>query len=115
MGKEIVNVKGHYRKLPDGSKTHVSAHQRKITTTKSYDEWFTPKGHTGWSKEQSKDYRRRKVLDSTDKRKTWHNRYVEAGRKMQYLTNVTQDKETERKAKKDADYFFDMAKKHTDD
>jgi len=68
--------------------------------------WFKPGKHTGWKKEQKASTRRSKLLRATDKRKTMHNRYLEAGRKAQALSNVTNDKETEKKAKSDADYFF---------
>lgn len=111
MGKKRIHVKGHYRKLPDGSKTYVSAHDRNIPTDKPYDEWYAPKTHTRWKKSQSEDYRRRLVYDSTDKRKSRRNRYIEAGRILQQLANVTTDEETKRKAKKDADYFFERARK----
>ena len=70
------------------------------------EKWFNPKKHTGWRKEQKASTRRSKLLRATDKRKTMHNRYREAGRKAQALANVTADKETEKKSKTDADYFF---------
>lgn len=73
--------------------------------------WFHPEGHTGWKKTQKASTRRRKLLNATDKRKTMHDRYVEAGRKAQALANVTQDKPTERKARADANYFFKKARK----
>lgn len=81
----------------------------KLTKKKKY--WFKPKTHTGWDKDNKASTRRRKLLSSTDKRKTMHDRYVSAARKIQALANVTQDKETERKAKSDAQYFFRKAKK----
>jgi len=71
--------------------------------------WFYPQTHTGWKKTQSSSIRRRKLLHATDKRKTMHNRYVEAGRMIQALANVTRDKATKRKAKQDANYFFKKA------
>ncbi len=112
MGTKKIRVKGHYRNLSDGGETFVSPHTREIETDKSYDEWFNPRDKTGWKKDNCKEYRRRKVFESTDGRKSNHNRYIEAGRKMQTLANVTEDKETHKKAKKDADYFFKMAKKN---
>ena len=72
--------------------------------------WFKPKGHTGWKKTQKASYRRKLVLLSTDKRKTLRSRYVEAGRKMLALANVTQDPETKKKALSDAKYFFNRVK-----
>lgn len=72
--------------------------------------WFNPKTHTFWRKMQSSTTRRRKLLESTDKRKSMHNRYVAAGRKIQSLANVTKDKATETKARSDAMYFFRKAR-----
>jgi len=73
--------------------------------------WFNPKKHSGWKKSQKQTTRRAKLLSATDKRKSMHNRYLEAGRKAQALANVTKDKETERLARSDADYFFKKVKK----
>ena len=72
------------------------------------ENWFKPdeRKHTGWKKHQKPTTRRRRLLASTDKRKTMHNRYLEAGRRIQALANVTEDKQTEKKAKSDASYFF---------
>lgn len=72
--------------------------------------WFKPKGETGWKKSQKASTRRRRLLSATDRRKNMHNRYLEAGRKAQALANVTTDRPTERKAKKDANYFFNKLK-----
>lgn len=72
--------------------------------------WFKPTKHTGWKKSQKASTRRAKLLSATDKRKTMHNRYLEAGRKAQALANVTEDKRTEELAKRDADYFFKKLK-----
>ena len=72
--------------------------------------WFSPKSHSGWSKSQSSTTRRRKLLESTDKRKSLHNRIVSSGRKILALANVTNDKPTERLARQDAIYFFRKAK-----
>jgi len=69
--------------------------------------WFKPKKHRGWSKSQKATTRRRKLLNSTDKRKSMHDRYLEAGKAIQALANVTQDSATRRAAKADAKYFFD--------
>lgn len=78
---------------------------------RSKKKWFKPKKETGWSKTQSPSTRRRKLLESTDKRKSPHDRYVEAGRRIQALANVTEDKATAKRAKQDADYFFKKAQK----
>ena len=72
--------------------------------------WFKPKSHSGWSKKQTATTRRRKLLTSTDKRKSLHDRYISAGRKIQALANVTKDVITKRLAKQDAIYFFKKAK-----
>lgn len=73
--------------------------------------WFKPKKETGWKKTQKASIRRSKLLASTDKRMSMHNRYVQAGRRAQALANVTKDSETKRKASADADYFFSKAEK----
>jgi len=73
--------------------------------------WYNPKKHTGWRKSQKPSTRRAKLLASTDKRKTMHKRYLEAGRRILALANVTEDKVTEKKARADANYFFDKLKK----
>jgi len=75
------------------------------------EKWFKPKKHTGWKKSQSASTRRRKLLDSTDKRKSIKSRYLEAGRKAQALANVTKDKKTAEIAGIDARYFFAKTKK----
>lgn len=80
-----------------------------MTKKKKY--WFAPKTHTGWDKDNKAVTRRRKLLDATDKRKTIHDRYVEAARMIQALANVTKDKETAKKARADAVYFFKKAEK----
>lgn len=74
--------------------------------------WFNPKTHTFWRKTQTVSIRRKKLLESTDKRKSLHDRYVAAGRKIQALSNVTKDVTTKRLAKQDAMYFFRKAKKN---
>lgn len=72
--------------------------------------WFSPRSHSDWKKTQSATNRRRKLLSSTDKRKSLHDRFVSAGRKIQALANVTKSKETEKKARSDALYFFRKAR-----
>lgn len=73
--------------------------------------WYLPKTHSGWRKTQSTEERRRKLMASTDKRLSLHDRYVQAGRKIQSLANVTKDKPTGSKARMDAMYFFRRAEK----
>ena len=83
-----VHKKGYHRKTPKSKK------------------WFRPTKETGWKKTQSSVIRRRKLLESTDKRKTLHNRYLEAGRSAQALSNVTTDPQTKQLSKSNANYFF---------
>ncbi len=66
--------------------------------------WYKPKGHSGWKKSQSPEYRRRLVL------KAHKHSYLSAGRSMQALANVTKDKPTEKAASADARYFFKKCK-----
>jgi len=73
--------------------------------------WFHPKSHSGWSKKQSPSTRRSKLLTATDHRSSIHDRYVEAGRKIQALANVTKNYPTKTKALADAAYFFRKAKR----
>lgn len=75
------------------------------------DKWFEPETQTGWKKTQSTTTRRRMLLDATDKRKTMDARYLDAGRKVQALANVSKDKRTEELAGRDARYFFAKARK----
>lgn len=73
--------------------------------------WFSPGTSTGWTKKQKPTTRRSKLLASTDKRMSMHDRYVQAGRKIQALCNVTKDTQTRAVARTDALYFFRKAKK----
>jgi len=73
--------------------------------------WYTHGKITGWKKSQSATTRRRHLLASTDKRKSLHDRYVEAGRRSQALANVQTDPATKRLAALDARHFFAKAKK----
>jgi hypothetical protein len=72
--------------------------------------WFHPLKTRGWSKSQSPETRRRNLLASTDKRKTRHDRDLEAARATGSLANVTQDPQTKMKAQSDADYFYEKAR-----
>lgn len=73
-------------------------------------QWFKPKNHSGWKKNDPTIKRRKKVLEYTDKRKNIHDRLVQAGRKLLALANVTMDGETKIKAKEDSQYFFKLAR-----
>ena len=66
--------------------------------------WFSPgKVNTGWDKNDPPTIRRRKALKA-------HKTYLSAGRAMQALSNVTQDKRTAALAGQDARYFFRLNK-----
>ena len=113
-------------------KAHTRPDVGKRGRTPEREKWFAPKTHTGWSKSQSAAVRRRKVLAEAE-RKTVHrkaytytrdskrvsvrptriaqDRYLTAGKMIQSLANVTTDPETKKKARADAKYFFELAKK----
>lgn len=73
--------------------------------------WFHPKKVTKWKKSQPATTRRRMVYAATDKRKSKHDRSVEAARTIGALCNVTKDPSTKIKACADANYFYKKAKK----
>ena len=64
--------------------------------------WFKPKRKTGWHKDDPASIRRQRVL------RAFHNNALRAGRAMLALANVTRDPETKRKARQDAEYFFEL-------
>lgn len=66
----------------------------------------------GWSKELSASTRRAKVYKTTDKKKTRHNRYLEAFHAMQGLANLSKDPDTKREARADAEYFSKKLEKY---
>lgn len=72
--------------------------------------WYNPVRKTGWRKTQSASTRRSKLLNATDKRLSLRKRYVQAGRMINALANVTKDRETKIKARQDAKYFFDKVR-----
>lgn len=64
--------------------------------------WFKPRSkQTGWKKTLSARARRRKAIKT-------HKSFLSAGRSLQALANVTKDKETRKKAKADAEFFFEQ-------
>jgi len=71
---------------------------------KSKRKWFRASTKTGWRKDMSMAERRRLVLRSHG------GSSLSAAQGMQALANVTQDPETKRKAKADAQYFFGRRK-----
>lgn len=68
--------------------------------------WYKPKVHSGWHKTQSPTYRRRLAL------KAHKSNYLATARSLQALSNTTTDKQTKVLSKRDANYFFDMNRKH---
>jgi len=102
-----VDVGPFYRK---GKKIDGYSYLRKDTgapgRTPKSKWWFKPKRKTGWSKDETRSVRRARLIAATDKRMTMRARYVQAGRMAQQLANVTTDKDTERRARSDAMYFF---------
>jgi hypothetical protein len=125
MSELKVKRKGYWRGPYDyvrgGKKIHIEKHWVPETTfmtkdrgepgrTPEEDRWFDPKRHTGWQKTQEPTVRRRNVLEATDKDKSIHDRYIQAGRMIQELSNVTTDEDTKEEAKADAEYFFKKAK-----
>lgn len=123
MRKLRIKKKGYWRKAytrKDGVKvkrtwvprtTYMARDMGAPGRTPKARQWAKFEKVTGWKKTQKPTTRRRKVLAATDKRTSRHDRYVEAGRMMNQLANVTTDKPTETKARADANYFFRMAKK----
>ena len=50
-------------------------------------------------------------MRTTDHRLSRDSRYLQAGRRANALANVTRDRETERKARADARYFYARARR----
>lgn len=65
----------------------------------------------GWSKDLSAGRRRAKALASRPKNWSKDKKYLSVARALTALHNVSQDAETKKLAKQDADYFFEKAKK----
>lgn len=60
----------------------------------------------GWKKSLPASTRRRKALSSRPKNWSLRRRRLSAGRALLALSNVTRDKVTRKKARRDAMYFF---------
>jgi hypothetical protein len=75
------------------------------------DRWFKPGKETGWRKGQKPLTRRRHLMGSTDKRKSFHDRRIEAARRANALANVTRDRPTARAARSDARHFYRSARR----
>ena len=88
----------------------MSEDRGKPGKTPEGEKFFEPKRHTGWEKTLGESARRGKLFEATDMKKSIHERYVEAGRMIQELANVTTDVDTKVKAKDDAEFFFEKAK-----
>ena len=54
--------------------------------------------------------RRAMLYRATDRNLSQYERTIQAGHMIRALTNVTEDKETKKKAEGDANYFFNKAK-----
>ena len=64
--------------------------------------WFSPGKSLNWSKHDGQAKRRDAALASRK------GNYLQTARALMSLSNVTQDKETARKARADALYFFGL-------
>ena len=103
---KVINVKRSW--VPET--TYMSEDRGKPGKTPEGEKFFEPKRHTGWEKTLGESARRGKLFEATDMKKSMHDRYVEAGRMIQELANVTTDVDTKVKAKDDAEFFFEKAK-----
>ena len=65
----------------------------------------------GWHYTQKPNYRRTVVYNSTNRRQSKYNRYIEAAKKMMAVVNVAQNSSVKQTAKADADYFYAMTKR----
>jgi len=90
----------------------------KVGRTPKAERWFKAKEHTGWKKELPISKRRKLVLNVTQRQMKagkypkFSDPYLVAGRRMTALANVTVDKATKEKARADARYFYEKAKKY---
>ena len=91
-----VTRKGHTRTVKRKGKRRVPKAER----------WYRPKVKMGWKKGSPQTERRRAAL------KAHTGDALAAGRALQALVNVTTDRETKIEARKDALYFFALAKKN---
>jgi hypothetical protein len=81
-------------------KTSRTKSRRSTKTKSSKKTWFHTKKTSGWKKDMPQKERRKVVLKST------HGDLLAAARGKQALANVSQDKETQVEAGKDAKYFY---------
>jgi len=80
--------------------TFLTPDKGKLGKTPKKDQWYEPGVETGWEKDMYKGERRFLVL------KAHKGDVLASARSMQALSNVTTDRETKRKARADALYFF---------
>jgi hypothetical protein len=117
LSKIVVHRKAYTRK--NGVKVSASTFKIKDRgasgRTPKSKRWAEFNTKTGWKKTQRPSTRYAKMLSATDKRTSLHDRYVEAGRMLNQLANVTVDQPTERTARDDADYFFKKARESQND
>lgn len=78
---------------------------RKTRRKNNGKNWFETGKPLNWSKDDSMTTRRRAALKSR------RGDYLKTARALNALANVTQDKETERKARADAKHFYAMYRK----
>lgn len=71
----------------------------------SQGKWHHKGKSLGWSKDDGQIKRRRAALASR------RGNYLKAARALQSLSNISQDRETVRKARADSAYFFMMHRK----
>jgi hypothetical protein len=70
--------------------------------SKNPAKWFEAGKSLGWHKDDSQQTRRRTALKSRK------GNYLKTAKALQSIANINQDKDTSRKAKADAAYFFGM-------
>lgn len=112
MVQKTVRVKRHIRTTHTGKRVVVKKHTREIegTTRPEEELWFHPRGHlSGWSKDQKKSTRLAHLREEQKKRgrgQITRDSKRSTAQACQALANVTEDKETERKARADAKTLF---------
>lgn len=87
--------------------TYKTKDRGKPGKTPESEQWFEPSKETGWKKDMAANKRRRLVL------KSHKGDLLASARAMQALANVTTDRETEDKAKTDANYFYAKYRKQS--
>ena len=73
--------------------------------------WFKPKRESGFSKDKTIEANLRTMHANTPKNMKRESRWRRVGRQAQALANVTQDKETQKKAEAVAERAFKKLKK----